>query len=139
MASMKDEIDKDAYTHVALVDGVGVDAYLERVVTELQRPDITASGIEGCLASLRDLILHVSLTPFIEKHRILPLVAQTLDVHARWPKEESLRATVYKEASFFIRWVSMVSSLPQYEAPDVRTAGGPKNTSQTCQLSTGRI
>lgn len=108
MTSMKakDAFDADAYTHVALIDGVGVDAYLGRMVTDLQRLDLTIRGVEGCLASLKDLTLQDSLAPSIESHQILPLVAKTLDVHGRWPKEEALRANVYQQSSFFITYAS---------------------------------
>ncbi|VDB92120.1 unnamed protein product [Peniophora sp. CBMAI 1063] len=118
--------DENAYTHVTLVDGVGVDAYLARIVAELQRPDITIRGIEGCLASLKDLILDLSLRPAIEKHGVMPVVAKTLDVQGRWPKEDALRANVYKEASHILSWWTQkyFADLSAIDRSEVTARGG---------------
>lgn len=102
LVSRKSATDSDAYIREAIINGIGADAFISRILEDSHREDTSDRYFAALLEALRVLGLSRSLLPHFAKHECVDAIITTLMTRCV-PGGDQYRALLYDRALALIK------------------------------------
>ncbi|KZV59908.1 hypothetical protein PENSPDRAFT_659863 [Peniophora sp. CONT] len=113
------------YVREAIIDGVGADAFMLRLLEDLKRPEISDRYAAALFEALRVMGMTALLRPYFIKHKCVDAVAQAIERRCIPENGDKFRAIMYQNALVLMHLCSVDLSLDRaLRKPDVPVPGG---------------
>ncbi|VDC01528.1 unnamed protein product [Peniophora sp. CBMAI 1063] len=118
------ELCSPAYVRAAVINGMGADAFMLRLIEDLHRSDISDRYAAALFEAFRMMGMTPLLRPYFIKHKCLDAVAQAIDMRCVPENGDKFRAIMYQNALVLMHLCCVDLSLNRaLRKPDVAVPG----------------